>query len=64
MTSQLAISITAAAEKLSISRAWAYQLAKRGELPTIRLGRRVLVPVAELEQLVAGSQQLPEKATS
>jgi hypothetical protein len=31
-----------------------YEAAKRGEIPTIRVGRLLLVPVAPLERLFAG----------
>ena len=41
---RLVLTITEAAEVLGISRAFAYELAARGELPMIRLGRRRLVP--------------------
>jgi excisionase family DNA binding protein len=37
---------------LGVSRAFAYELAARGELPTIRLGRRILVPKAALLAMV------------
>jgi Helix-turn-helix domain len=40
---------------LGISRALAYQLV-RGELPSIRLGRRVVVPRAALLRLVGGER--------
>jgi excisionase family DNA binding protein len=37
---------------LGISRAFAYELVARGELPVIRLGRRLLVPKVGLLALV------------
>ena len=47
---RLALSVTEAAALLGISRALAYELVARGELPSIRLGRRLVVPkVALLE---------------
>ena len=49
---RIAISILEAAEVLGISRSYAYQMAATGELPTLRLGRRILVPVAALRELV------------
>lgn len=49
---RIAISILEAAEVLGISRSYAYQMAASGELPTLRLGRRILVPVAALRELV------------
>jgi excisionase family DNA binding protein len=49
---RLALTVTEAASVLGISRALAYELVARGELPSIRLGRRLVVPkVALLEML-------------
>ena len=49
---RLALTVTEAAEVLGISRALAYELVARGDLPSIRLGRRLVVPkVALLEML-------------
>lgn len=48
----LVLTVTEAAELLGISRAFAYELVARGELPSIRLGRRVVVPRAQLLALV------------
>ena len=39
------ITVTQAAELLRISRTAAYEAARRGELPTRRLGHRLVVPV-------------------
>ena len=51
-TSKLTMSVSEAAEWLGISRAFAYELVARGELPSIRLGRRVLVPTRRLFDFV------------
>jgi excisionase family DNA binding protein len=45
------ISVLDAAKVLGISRSYAYLMANTGELPTVRLGRRILVPVASLRDL-------------
>lgn len=37
---------------LGVGRTAAYDAARRGEIPTIRVGRRLLVPRAALERLV------------
>jgi hypothetical protein len=37
---------------LHISRASAYAAAKAGQIPTIRVGRRLLVPVAQLRRML------------
>lgn len=44
-----------AAKILGISRASAYTAAKNGELPTIRIGNRLLVPDAALDKLLASA---------
>lgn len=41
---------------LGVSRAFAYTLAARGEVPTIRLGRRLLVPVPALLRMLGAEQ--------
>jgi excisionase family DNA binding protein len=48
----LTVSVVDAAELLGISRAFAYELVARGELPSVRLGRRVVIPRRALEALV------------
>ena len=52
---RLTRTIEETAERLGISRGLAYALAKKGELPTIRLGHRLLVPTAALERLLNGA---------
>ncbi len=42
------LTIEQAAEMLGVSRYAAYRAASTGELPTLRLGRRLLVPTARL----------------
>jgi hypothetical protein len=39
---------------LGLSKASAYDAAKRGDIPTIRIGRRLLVPTAALRRLLLG----------
>jgi excisionase family DNA binding protein len=46
------MSITEAADTLGIGRTLAYELARTGELPTIRLGRRLVVPRRALQRLL------------
>jgi len=50
------LSQSEAGEMLGISRAFAYELVARGELPVIKLGRRRLVPKAGLLALVGQSE--------
>jgi excisionase family DNA binding protein len=49
---RLVLSVEEAGRLLGISRAFAYELVARGELPVIRLGRRIVVPKARLFALV------------
>jgi len=51
------MSVEEAARELGIGRSLAYQAAASGELPTIRLGRRLLVPRARLEALLNGDEE-------
>jgi excisionase family DNA binding protein len=46
------MTIPEAAKLLGISRSAAYRAVARGEIPTIRIGRRLLVPTAKLYQLL------------
>jgi excisionase family DNA binding protein len=46
--------VEAAAKILGIGRNQAYAAAARGEIPVIRIGKRLFVPVAALERLVNG----------
>jgi excisionase family DNA binding protein len=48
------MTVGAAAKILGIGRNQAYAAAARGELPVIRIGKRLLVPIAALERLIHG----------
>ncbi len=50
---RLTLSVEEAAHLLSISRGLAYELARSGQLPVVRLGRRLLVPKVALERMLA-----------
>ena len=50
---RLTYTVEEAAQLLGISRNSAYEAVRRGELPTIRLGRRILIPRSRLEDLLA-----------
>lgn len=49
---RLTITIPEAGRLLGIGRDAAYRAAKRGEIPTLRLGRRLVVPIAGLERML------------
>lgn len=48
LATQATITIEQAARVLGLGRTAAYEAARRGEFPTRRLGRRVVVPVPAL----------------
>lgn len=54
---RLTLTVEEAAALLGISRAFAYEAVRRGEIPSIRIGRRVLVPRVALDRLVSGDVQ-------
>lgn len=53
MTAPLLCTVDEAAELLSIGRTKTYKLIADGQLRTVRIGRRRLVPRAEIEAFVA-----------
>lgn len=57
----LVLTVEEAAELLGISRGLAYELVRRGDLPSIRLGRRLVVPRRRLLALVEGSEAEPAR---
>ena len=58
------ITIPAAGRALGISRNAAYEAARRGEIPTIRIGRLLLVPKVAFERMLerAGDRRAVEAA--
>jgi excisionase family DNA binding protein len=49
---RLTYSVEEAAELLGVSRAFAYELVKRGIIPSLTFGRRVLIPRSGLHKLI------------
>jgi excisionase family DNA binding protein len=49
---RITLTVEEAGALLGISRTLAYELVRRGEIPSLRLGRRVVVPVRALEALL------------
>ena len=60
---RLTVSIVEAAQMLGIGRTLAYEAARRGDLRTIRVGRRVLVPVLAIEELLAQASEVTATPT-
>lgn len=53
MDDRLTLTVDEAAQVLGISRAFAYELVRRGEIPSLRLGRRIIIPRKLVEELLA-----------
>jgi excisionase family DNA binding protein len=51
------LTIPEAARLVGISRSAGYRAAAKGEIPTIRIGRRLLVPTARLLELLGWSTE-------
>jgi len=51
-TEKLVLSVPKAGELIGISRAHAYLMVKRGLIPVIRLGRRIIVPKSALMKML------------
>lgn len=57
------LTIEQAGELLGISRRSAYRAAHEGQIPTLRLGRRILVPTPRLLKLLGSAPaEEPERA--
>jgi excisionase family DNA binding protein len=52
---RLTYSVEEAAELLGISCAFAYECVNRGEIPHLRIGRRILIPRSALHKFVEGA---------
>ncbi len=46
----MCLSVTETAEQLGISRSRAYELVQEGWIPSIKCGRRILIPLRALEK--------------
>jgi len=56
----LLLTVAEAARLLRISRNLSYELIRLGRLPSVRLGRRILVPRLALEQWINRQAGLPD----
>lgn len=53
MEDKLTLSVEETAKLLGIGRNLCYERVKTGEIPSLKIGRRLLVPKAALEKLLA-----------
>jgi excisionase family DNA binding protein len=56
------MSVPEAGKRLGLSRNGAYDAAARGEIPTIRIGRLLRVPIAAFDRMLAQASGLEAKA--
>lgn len=54
LTPRRTVTVAEAARLLGIGRASAYQAVATGAIPSLRLGRRIVVPIAALERMLSG----------
>ncbi len=61
---RLTLTVEQAGELLGISRALAYEMARTGRLPTLRFGKRIVVPKKAIETMLESSlaNSNPDKA--
>lgn len=53
------LTVTEAAHILGIGRSAAYEAARSGQIPTIRIGKRIIVPLAALERMLETPKSEP-----
>jgi excisionase family DNA binding protein len=51
---RLTLRVEEAAKMIGISRNTAYELVKQGKIPSLRFGRRIVVPRHRLEEILEG----------
>lgn len=56
---RLTLTVEQAGELLGISRALAYEMARTGRLPTLRFGKRIVVPKKAIENMLESSLANP-----
>ena len=57
------LTVEQVAKRLGIGRGLAYEAVKKGEIPSIRIGSRILVPRAALERLESAADRNERKVS-
>jgi len=60
----LTVTVEEAGRIIGVSRGGAYEAVKRGEIPVIRIGKKIRVPKAALERLLNGEPPVPGLAAA
>lgn len=58
------LTVDETAQYLRVARATAYEAVRTGAVPSIRIGRRILVPRARLEAMLAGEPDGSEQTAA
>jgi excisionase family DNA binding protein len=53
---RLTITVTEAAKRLGIGKNQAYEGVHRGQIPSIRVGKRILIPLKALQRMLERSE--------
>lgn len=64
MEERLVYTVEEAAKLLGISRSFAYEAVQKGDIPSMRIGRRILVPKSRLERYLSEAGSLSPQATT
>jgi excisionase family DNA binding protein len=52
---RLVVSVEEARQLLGLSRGLMYDAVRRGEIPSVKVGRRILIPRAALQKMLEGN---------
>ena len=52
----LVYSVAEAGKRLGLSRGLMYEAIRTGKIPSVRIGRRILIPCAALDRLLGGNE--------
>ena len=63
-TVRLVLSVKEAREQLGLSRGLMYEALRTGQIPSIRIGRRILIPCAALDRLLEGNETNSTRSNS
>lgn len=61
MQNKAAMSVSELAEQLGISKPKAYELVKRSDFPSIKLGKRIVIPVSAFQDWLNKNAQKNER---
>ncbi len=60
----LVYSVAEAGKRLGLSRGLMYEAIRTGQIPSVRIGRRILIPCAALDRLLEGNETNSTRSNS